>query len=197
MAEKLETLVIEDTPEFREVAERVYSKKLDLNCTYVSNYHEAIDYLDNHRVDQVISDLFFPSQIDFTKKLFEESESATREFKELEGIWEIENARKMTFNAIDSRRPYELFTSLSQNPSGIAIALYCMERKIPYSIISQGDRHKGDLGIVRYALAGMPQIVLKTKSSTGNYEIDLDGSDKTKERAWEYALERLKFVEYK
>ncbi|MES2203531.1 MAG: hypothetical protein V4474_04390 [Patescibacteria group bacterium] len=45
---------------------------------------------------------------------------------------------------------------LKENPSGLAIAKWCHEHRMPYILVSQGDRHKGELAILREPLKYMP-----------------------------------------
>jgi len=44
---------------------------------------------------------------------------------------------------------------IGEFPHGLSIARYCAEREIPYTIISQGERHKGKLGDLHSALYGI------------------------------------------
>ncbi|MFZ5955536.1 MAG: hypothetical protein ACOYT4_03850 [Nanoarchaeota archaeon] len=130
MESKIETIVIEDNPQFLEIAKQAYAGIEGLNPAYFATYEPAIEYIQTNKdkIERVVSDMFFPSQKDWKHEIY-------NEFKD----------------RIDEYVQYALkdFKGLTENPSGIAIARYCAINSVPFILISQGDRHKDNLKLVR------------------------------------------------
>lgn len=62
-AERLETIVIEDNPLFLETAKKAFSKVENRSFHYFSSYEDVMKYISSGtKTDQVVSDLFFPSE---------------------------------------------------------------------------------------------------------------------------------------
>ena len=140
MTKPLNILVVEDTPEFLEVSKKVYGADDKIVARYASTYEEAVEQTHQERPDGMITDLFFPSQISWVDRVYQEIKSNIQR--------EIDDFKK------DQKSDYILlkdFRKLSENPSGLGILQYCLERKIPLVVLSQGERHKGDLAVVRRA----------------------------------------------
>lgn len=168
---KFELLVIEDTLEFLTVAKDVYGKDNRLNPSYVSTYESALSYLQSNKVDIVISDMFFPSQVDWKEyflsdikygrledlvKKGELEESTLASYSQNKGSLERLNIDYADFEGgppVSSIRDYK---NIQENPAGLGIALYCLKNRIPFVLLSQyeqdGSRHRGAIGILRYAL---------------------------------------------
>lgn len=165
---KLETVVIEDCSGLLRIAKKAYEKREDLNPHYFSDYESAMNYMQNNKVDLIVSDLFFPAKVNFIEYFHKKMEKS-----ELRPEAEAD------------------FLQLDENPSGLGIAEYCIRNKIPFILASQGDRHIGNLGIVRYALMSMPEFgkhfgghdCLPRMTVYGGAEVD-----KTEEKTWIDAL---------
>lgn len=128
-------LVIEDTEEFKKLARETFNKLFSpLMFAYVSTYEEAVNVLTKGAfktklpVFGVISDLFFPSDIDFRKEILE-----TLPFSSKDPIGEHTKTLNMP----------------PENPAGLGVARWCHEHKMPFILVSDGDRHRGQLGILR------------------------------------------------
>ncbi|MDO8740526.1 MAG: hypothetical protein Q7J54_03040 [Candidatus Woesearchaeota archaeon] len=182
----LEILVIEDTPEFMEVAKSVYDNDTNIIPRYASTYEEAIKILKETEVQCVISDLFFPSQIDWKGKYAGEIEENRNSFvKEQRELLltkyseeEIKQAEEQVKQGLKPKNPFNFgsprvqlspaydfielieqqiqrtseYQGLQENPAGLGIASYCLKNQVPFGIISQGERHRGNLAIVRQAV---------------------------------------------
>lgn len=237
-------LVIEDNPEFCAVAKSVYDSSRGIQPIYASTFEEAMPYIKGEdRVDGVISDLFFPSQINWRQRFVSRSiiESvrvhrrfgsvsdisplADKEFeqyerylkdKKIEQYERYLNDKKFKQYAVGDRNPElflkvrqlkkflndlklaqenaEEFIILKENPSGLAIAFHCLERNLPYTIISQGNRHRGDLGTVRHRLqrADIFRQLFNTNDPLSEMAFrNVCDADKSSKYHWELALECL------
>ncbi len=152
----LEILVVEDNQEFIEVAKKAY-EYMGVKAAYASTYEDAISYLETHKIDVVVSDLFFPAKTDFRKTLLEEAKIGLQQrigwF--IEKSWDKYIEKEKTFF-----EKYELrFSEFKEIPSGLEIARYCSKKEIPFCIASQGDRHGGDIAIVRQFIKFMPYLL--------------------------------------
>jgi hypothetical protein len=186
---KLEILVVEDNLDFLEIAKRVATSRTNLIPNFFQSYEPAIDYLKNNSADGVITDLFFPSLTDFRQVGLEQV------YKMLAKISDSETPEAPGEKLIEVMKS---FSELQENPAGIGMAKYCFDNKIPYIIVSQGDRHKGDLWTTREMSWYFPTGFLgKNTYSGGPVEIpDLmlyQGShiDKSKEKTWIDAFEKV------
>ena len=80
--------------------------------------------------------------------------TAVQEKKHLE----LADASPQYLKAIDLRdcrlynASYGAIERLDENPSGLDVARDCLEQRSPVMIISQGKRHRGNLGAVRDGL---------------------------------------------
>ena len=161
MERNLEILVVEDTPEFREVASSAYAK-IGAKSSFAENYEQALKKIREGNFDSVISDLFFPEndkQIRgaIANKLMEKLkpivDSITPRIyqeiqKELE--WGVEPYVQEFQRYLDNQT--------KEAPLGFNIAIYCAENNIPYTLVSQGDRHEGVLGGLRYSIEYSPIV---------------------------------------
>ncbi|MCK4552589.1 response regulator [Candidatus Pacearchaeota archaeon] len=129
----LEILVVEDNPKFLEVSKSVANQESGLNINYAVNYEEAIKLLDSKQIEGIVTDLFFPAVTVSAKKIYE---------KEGEKVGVIRGR--------DRTHKSNPFNELSEEPSGLLIGEYALKKDIPFIIVSQGSRHFGDLGEVRY-----------------------------------------------
>mgnify|MGYP001563605405 CR=1 FL=1 len=162
----LEILVVEDNTQFTAAAKSVYDKQdSGVHTSYALTYEEAMAYLQSSRVDGVITDLFFPSETNWADKFLPEirKESLKKmvEKGELPNIlsWSYERLSNYDKNLVvgfdlNAQRDITVkdYRDVSENPSGLGIGLHCLQEKIPFIMISQGSRHGGNLGLIRYAL---------------------------------------------
>jgi len=202
---KLEILVIEDDQNFINVAKNTYMNDTNINPKFASTYEEAIQYLNDLKIDGVVSDLFFPSKIDWKNEFL-------GEFKEeLDRVISYfynkcsseEEKQRMKKEYIDHNvKNFEDFKNLDENPSGLGIMQYCNKNKIPYVIASQGERHRGKLGIVRRAVQYMKSFkkskdddplarVLIEALPKSSFEYNIE-TDKGNKETWIDALYRNK-----
>lgn len=182
-------VVIEDNPEFLGLAQRIANSQSSLKSTFFQSYEPTITYLQNNSVDGVITDLFFPAETNFRERMINEDNEIRTKLR-------LERP-KLKLISVDLTP----FRNLKENPSGLGIAKYCIDNEIPYLIVSQGDRHSGDLGVVREALnGGMPQLGIKKSELTGIPGYDklpgmmlYGGShiDKARENTWLDAFEEI------
>ena len=189
---KLELLVIEDNTKFLEVAKKAYGENDIYVAHYVSTYEDAIDYLDTHKVDVVISDLFFPARTDFRKTLVKEIEL---------GLQAMLEKGKKFYKTIGydeekiTRDYHRQFEDLTEIPSGLEIARYCSKKDIPFCLASQGDRHGGDLAIVRATMRGiesqwLTDLKISKEDPFPDISVyDAGDVDKSKERTWIDAID--------
>lgn len=130
-------LIVEDTEEFRTAAENALKHCTDLLVGFTSSYEEAMAALKDGlfpakwKVDGVITDLFFPSETDWRQKMTSELPLSKKGMGLTESFF----------------KGYP-----SENPSGLAVAQWCFDNNKPFVMLSQGDRHEGDLGKVRGAI---------------------------------------------
>jgi hypothetical protein len=191
---RLEIVVIEDTPRFLEIAKQVANRKTSLSSKFFQSYEPAIKYLKENKIDGVVTDLFFPSELDIQKEILS-NERETREKLRLEkgisGEWALLKYDVPTFG------------QLTENPSGLAIAEYCTNSHIPYLMLSHGDSHARNLQLVGEALAhgGLYQLGYKKHIYAGLiqgftlYDLLLYGGgrniDKAQEKTWEDAFNSI------
>ncbi len=151
--EKVRLLVVEDRPEYLRWAKLVfdalpkhkpeeqlsfYKTKVELeSVTYASTYEEALASLETGNITHVITDMFFPSETDWRQHFTNVMHDSSR------------------YALCDHREEAEKFSELPENPSGIAVTLECWKRGIPSIVISQGNRHVGVSGTLRFALENM------------------------------------------
>ncbi|MBU0957397.1 MAG: response regulator [Nanoarchaeota archaeon] len=172
--EKLEILVIEDVPEFADVARGVYDADDRVNAHYAANYEEAMAMLEKKKYDGVVSDLFFPSETDFIKAFAGETDSSKSAFGEEYG-----------------RTYQDRFEKLDENPSGLAILQYGINHDIPTVVISQGDRHKGNLEVVRAVMGIHPLFSKQYQEGDPLSWMFVNGGrevDKNNPEMWENAV---------
>lgn len=142
--QNVETVVIDDNPEFIDVARIAYGNIAGLTPIYFSDYDSAVSYigLNRSKVGRVVTDLFFPSlNIDW------------RDPRVLDVRDEGYGIRSI---------------DVTGNPSGLGIAKHCSEKRIPFVILSQGDRHCGEFGKVR-------EYLYETDNFLRRYVESLDG----------------------
>ena len=153
---RLELLVIEDDPKFLSVAKATYDTESNIQVTYAKTYEEALQNFKLKKFDFVVSDLFFPSEsswiTEITDRITPNIETCLKNVQ-----------KKMPWLTLDHHqknfdRYFSSFKKLTENPSGLGIAEYCYENRIPFTIVSQGDRHQGSLSIVRDILPYHPTI---------------------------------------
>lgn len=176
---QLDILIVEDNQQYREVAKETLEKyggrdRFNLNPQYVSTYQEAIDILNTKSIDAVISDLFFPfaSEQGETMNMLsnvydyfvQKAGSQTKRMQQTAWVEEISREMEYELPQLSKKYPQIDFQDaikgaeiLKNNkfkaefPYGIGIALLCSEKKIPYTIVSQGERHHGELSQIRCA----------------------------------------------
>ena len=126
---KLEILVIEDQQQNIAIARSAFEGKSEMQFHYSSNYEDSLKVINERKIDGIITDLFFPASTISAKKVYEDLE-----------------------NQLEMRKTYrvEAFNELEEEPSGLLIAEKAINLDIPLIILSQGDRHVGGLGAVRY-----------------------------------------------
>lgn len=198
MEKKCEVLVIEDNPEFIRVAKSIFNNE-PISVIYASTYEEALEALRELKEKGssfgVLTDLFFPSEINFVEHLFpkikkgiEETKAKFREtLKQLEGhtsaLWFREKIAGLDEVLWE-------FEHLDENPSGLAIIDYCLENKVPILVLSQGNRHCGNLGIVRNAWAGSD--ILGASVGLIDFLFRRDGADKKDPVVWRDAMREMR-----
>lgn len=130
-------LIVEDSEMYRQIARRSLENCRGFLIAFASSYEEAMSALRDGlfpakwKVDAVISDLFFPSEMD----------------------WRMKMTSELPLSKQGMQSKGEFFTDWpKENPSGLAIAQWCFDNNIPFALVSQGDRHQGDLGKVRGAI---------------------------------------------
>lgn len=223
----LEILVIEDTPEFMEVAKSVYDNDENIRPNYAFTYEEAMGVLRSKKVDMVVTDLFLPSQIDWKGKYASEIEENINSFVDEQRTKlsaeyseeEIKEAEKQVKEKLKPKNPFALdyvpvklspaynkiefiedtlkrleeYRGLKENPAGLGIASYCLEHSTPFVTVSQGERHEGNLAIVRKAVQeikefkGVSNDFLMYALLYGGGEVD-----KKKPQVWEDAVKYVK-----
>ena len=164
----MKLLVIDDTPAYLEVAAAALG---EYEISFVSSYEAAAQAIESEKFHGVISDLFFPSNTDWA------------EFVRT-------NLTTLSEYKTDERSSLREKLSITENPAGLGIALLCKSRGIPFIIITDGSRHKGNFGELRNALIAtgfitggwdpLPKLVLY-----GN------GQDKTRPEPWRTSLDHF------
>jgi CheY-like chemotaxis protein len=200
-------LVIEDNATYQEVAKKVLGSD---KVIYTSTLSEAKTILRNLPVDAVISDLFFPEDEnngDEVKKSFiaevnknSEIQKAELETKLAEDEFAYDYSESIDQTNFD-------FAKLDESPSGLEIACLCIDKEIPFIIVSQGERHSGNLAVVRSAAQVMTRLKIMTQPFPGQpLEVSTDPLpdmllyggdevDKAKEKTWIDALSAVKKIE--
>lgn len=183
-------VVVEDSPEWIKVAKSVFDNE-PINVVYASTYEDAMSKIEELKEKgikfKVVTDLFFPSEINFVERLLpmvkeniEKEKAKIREMIEKAQGLPIARFYRGLLREFDEI-PGE-FEHLNENPSGLGIIDYCLNNKVPVLVLSQGNRHKGNLAIVRSAV-GNPRIL-----GTGLRLTDLlfrrDGVDKRDPAVW-------------
>ena len=191
----LETLVVEDNSEFINVARSVYDNDPSLITHYSSTYEEAFNQIKQKKFDGIITDLFFPSNTISTKKIYSEI------------------GRGLGLNPeqdYDQYKEPQSFAKLKEEPSGLLVVEFCIEKEIPFVILSQGNRHHGELGAVRYFMGDISDKIdefekdgkeykstkllefLKQKQKPFYYRfLNSNGVDKGNPETWKKAIEYL------
>lgn len=143
MTDTKRILVIEDTPQFAAVAREVYDSDKLIQAEFATDFEEAEERILRGGLDAVVTDLFFPSRADHRRKFLDEVKETFQEY---------EAGVDKGFPSHMTNERLQEFGALSENPSGLTIAQICIARGIPFKIVSQGDRHRGDYATVRQAL---------------------------------------------
>jgi CheY-like chemotaxis protein len=161
----MKLLIIDDKNEYLKAA--IDTLRTDNEIVTATTYEEALKKLEG--VEGVITDLFFPSSIDWMKFVKSLTPLPQCDKRYLEFLSKTQECIK-------------------ENPSGIGIALLCKNKGIPFVILSEGDRHSGSLGAVRHAL-------IATGFITGGWDPLFyllanhgDGINKREGKSWLYAL---------
>src|SRR3989344_7883957 len=154
-------LVVDDTPEFIEVAKRVYSGLGEVR--YATNLDEALHYLREEHFDFVISDMFCPGTDFAVKELYE------RRLKAL-GINTSESPIRTRPGNPECNPDHPMyvgpFSELREEPYGLAVIDGALERGVPFVVLSQGgNRHRRELGTVRYSIDNGYEEVRELKDS--------------------------------
>lgn len=165
----MKILIIDDNEEYLKVAIKTLGNENGI--VTATTYEEALGKIEG--VEGVITDLFFPSLIDWTKFIKNLSSLSQYDKKYIEFL----------------SKTHEL--TIKENPSGIGIALLCKDKGIPFVILSEGDRHSGSLGAVRYSL-------IATGLITGSWDPLFyllanhgEGINKSDAKSWIYAMRDL------
>lgn len=110
---------------------------------FAETYEQAKILLDEG-VDGIITDLFFPSDTDWTH------------------YWAIKILTSPIYQAVDEEQQTNLLeiSIATENPSGLAIIKECIERKIPFVMVTAGNRHHGNLAKVRHSLPCLQPFAL-------------------------------------
>jgi len=140
---KLTILVVEDNLEFQECAKKALGENCELR--FASKFVEAkTEILKNGKeLDGIICDLFFPYSDDDLSgkdgqriiKFVDEARAS----KEAEEHWQY---RELPNNLADA----------GEKLAPLGLKLIDLAEGIPMVIFSQGDRHEGALGLVRFAM---------------------------------------------
>ncbi|MBS3094315.1 hypothetical protein J4474_01485 [Candidatus Pacearchaeota archaeon] len=190
---KLELLVVDDNPQYLQVAKLVLERQSDLEVLYATNYQEASSILNKSRsIDGILTDLFFPDG-EKDRELY--TKSILMGAAEELGV----NSNKQSRCA---NKPIPTLSELDEDPNGLRILDIAINKKIPYILLSQGDRHEGNLSTIRYLIEeDIPQQMYSTRKSysgeelkhvIGNLGITIEGVDKSKPETWERALDGIK-----
>ncbi|PIN75284.1 hypothetical protein COV18_03780 [Candidatus Woesearchaeota archaeon CG10_big_fil_rev_8_21_14_0_10_37_12] len=176
--ENYKILIVEDNAEYRTVAETAVRRvnrtaKMDglpeFSVTYAPDFSSAIITLEKQKYDGVISDLFFPfgdsegsarEHTSWIKTICEQIKPGIDEMRaSLDGC--SDNFRESLEKMCDAAdRGYALLSGNmyeGEFPHGFGVANYCKDRNVPVVIVSQGERHAGKLGYIRYALDSLPE----------------------------------------
>lgn len=161
-------LIIDDNDVYLKMATRVLEGYHEV--VTASSYEEAIEKM--QKVDGVITDLFFPSQINW-----------------------FEEVKKMQPSGYETVYKESIQKSIkkgvAENPSGLGIALLCKERAIAFIIVSDGSRHHGDLGTVRDALLATGFVTQKW-DPLPELLYGMNGANKMDPMTWQGAAANLK-----
>jgi hypothetical protein len=151
-------LVIEDNSHYQDVAKKAFSAIQGIAISYASTYEDALPIL-HHKPDAVITDLFFPAKISVRENYIKIGKTL--------GLipFDWDNPRYDRINMDATAKNFaETFVNWPGHnslipgsesfiePSGILVLEYCFDNNITPIVVSQGDRHKGDFGRVRYFL---------------------------------------------
>jgi hypothetical protein len=151
----LRLLVVDNTPRYLQTAGHVYtniSAYTDpdllfgneprrsrpglipgIKASYARDLPEALKLLNEGDFDGVVTDLFFPSE---------------------EGT----DLRQYYAERADDEDARQEILELEEEPSGLRLAERLHDRGIPFKILSQGDRHRGDFGRIRRASINHPHL---------------------------------------
>ena len=159
MAKKI--LIIEDTSDYSDVALKVLATE---EVSLATDYDEAIALLGKNRYDIVLSDLFFPenSQVRGSK-----AQVVLVKLREWVNKWVDDDYEGKRVRAKNPKYSLDhaiiemisIMDNATENTAlGLLIAEHCVVNKIPFSIVSQGDRHKGPLAAIRNSMAHCYQV---------------------------------------
>lgn len=165
----MKILIIDDEEEYLKVAIETLGEKNEI--VTATTYEEASEKIEE--VDGVITDLFFPSIIDWA------------EF--IRGLPPLPHYDRKYIEFLS--KTYDL--NIKENPSGIGIALLCKDKGIPFVILSEGDRHSGSLGAVRYSLIATGLITDSWDPLFYLLANHGEGINKRDAKSWLYAIRDL------
>jgi len=187
-------LVFDDTQANLVIAEELL-KKRGIEGIYLSDQADAI-----RRIEQegdalygVISDLFADASTDYVSLikediLFNYIAEVIDDVRDLD--WQHPDKKRFTY-ASESR---DELRKVDENPSGLGVVETCYNLGVPVVLLSQGNRHTGNLGRIRQALKFSPKYLNLTGSDDPLYKMLAGGGvdqDKTIERTWDMTLQKL------